>query len=139
MNLLCCPFCTSMPAVEMAEIENGAGQVVTAYVICDACIAHGPEADTVELAAEFWNKAHRAPAQQTRTLTLLSPSNLPMENDPDVLLVARAIAERGIGRYWDDFPETDAFDTDQGDLIEYARAAVEIFRRSAPAVTSTDG
>ena len=78
-------------------------------------------------------------AQGTPTLTLLSPSNLPMENDPDVLQVARAIAERGIGRYWDDFPETDAFDTDQGDLIEYARAAVEIFRRSAPAVTSTDG
>jgi hypothetical protein len=62
-----------------------------------------------------------------------------MENDPDVLQVARAIAERGIGRYWDDFPETDAFGTDQGDLIEYARAAVEIFRRSARPVDDAQG
>lgn len=77
-------------------------------------------------------------AQTAPVLTLLSPSDLPMESDPDVLQVARAIAERGIGRYWDDFPETDAFDTDQGDLIEYARAAVEIFRRTALSDTSTD-
>ena len=53
---------------------------------------------------------------------------IPAEDDPDVLMVARAIAERGIGRWWDDFAKTDAFDIDQGDLIEYARAAVEAMR-----------
>lgn len=90
----------------------------------------GQCARCVELAAEV--DALKRHAQRAPTLTLLSPSNLPMEDDPDVLQVARAIAERGVGRYWDDFPETDAFDTDQGDLIEYARAAVEIFRRTAP-------
>jgi hypothetical protein len=45
--------------------------------------------------------------------------------EPDVVeRVARAIAERGFGRPWDDFNEVDAFDTDQCDLLEYARAAI---------------
>jgi hypothetical protein len=43
----------------------------------------------------------------------------------DVLTAARAIAEKGFGRPWDDFLETNAHDTDQSDLINYARAALE--------------
>lgn len=37
---------------------------------------------------------------------------------------ARAIATDGFGRPWDDFLELNAFDTDQSDLLEYARAAL---------------
>jgi hypothetical protein len=39
--------------------------------------------------------------------------------------IARAIAENGFGRPWDDFLPVNAHDTDQGDLIEYAQAAVD--------------
>lgn len=39
--------------------------------------------------------------------------------------VARAIAQQGFGRPWDDFYQCDARDTDQNDLIEYAQAALE--------------
>ncbi len=42
--------------------------------------------------------------------------------------VARAIAQNGFGRPWDDFEETNALDTDQSDLLDYARAAIEAMR-----------
>ena len=38
--------------------------------------------------------------------------------------VARAIAQNGFGRDWDDFLPVNANDTDQGDLMEYAQAAI---------------
>lgn len=50
------------------------------------------------------------------------------ENDPDVLIAARAIAEHGIGRPWDDFLPVNVYDIDHGDLIEYGRAAVAALR-----------
>lgn len=50
------------------------------------------------------------------------------EDDPDVLLAARAIAEHGVGRPWGDFLPTNAYDIDHGDLIEYGRAAVAALR-----------
>jgi hypothetical protein len=53
------------------------------------------------------------------------------EDDPDVLTAARAIAEHGFGRPWDDFHVSNAFDTDQNDLIEYGRAAVSALRSRA--------
>ncbi len=59
MNLLCCPFCTSMSGVTMIEFTNGEGKTEGAYVECDACLAHGPECETVERAAQFWNEASR--------------------------------------------------------------------------------
>lgn len=45
------------------------------------------------------------------------------EDDPLIAGTAAAIAEHGFGRTWSDFHPTNAYDTDQGDLIEYARAA----------------
>jgi hypothetical protein len=54
------------------------------------------------------------------------------EDDPQVVLVAHAIAEHGIGRPWNDFLPTNAYDVDHGDLIEYARAAVAAYRASPP-------
>lgn len=48
----------------------------------------------------------------------------------DVMTVARAIAEKGFGRSWDDFMPTNAHDTDQSDLIGYARAAVAALAQS---------
>jgi hypothetical protein len=60
------------------------------------------------------------------------------EDDPDVLTAARAIAEHGFGRPWDDFHVSNAFDTDQNDLIEYGRAAVSALRsRALPQTPST--
>lgn len=50
------------------------------------------------------------------------------DEDPDVMIAARAIAEHGFGRNWDDFHSCDASQTDQGDLIEYGRAAVTALR-----------
>ena len=40
--------------------------------------------------------------------------------------VARAIAQNGFGRDWDDFLPVNAHDTDRGDLMEYARAAIAV-------------
>jgi hypothetical protein len=54
----------------------------------------------------------------------------------EVMLMARAIAENGFGRSWDDFHPVDAHGTDQGDLIEYAQAAVAAL--TAPAVSGDD-
>lgn len=59
------------------------------------------------------------------------------EDDPEVELVAHAIAEHGIGRPWDDFLPTNAYDTDHGDLIEYARAAVAALRTRASLSSTT--
>jgi len=56
--------------------------------------------------------------------------------DEDVLVVARAIAENGFGRPWDDFEEVNAHDTDQGDLIAYAIAAMAAM--TTPALPSND-
>lgn len=44
--------------------------------------------------------------------------------EADIERVARAIAEQGFGRPWDDFLEVNAFDTDQSDLKDYALAAL---------------
>lgn len=38
--------------------------------------------------------------------------------------VARAIAQNGFGRDWDDFLPINAHDTDQSDLLDYAVAAI---------------
>jgi len=46
------------------------------------------------------------------------------EPSSEVMTIARAIAEKGFGRSWDDFLPINAHDTDHGDLIEYARAAI---------------
>ena len=64
------------------------------------------------------------------------------EDDPDVLLAARAIAEHGVGRPWDDFLPVNAYDIDHGDLIEYGRAAVAALRakaKEAPETICVDG
>jgi hypothetical protein len=53
------------------------------------------------------------------------------EDDTDVVLVAHAIAEHGIGRQWDDFLPSNAYDIDHSDLTEYARAAVAALRAKA--------
>ena len=45
-------------------------------------------------------------------------------DDPLVERVAKAIAEQGFGRNWDDFMEINSEDTDQSDLQDYARAAI---------------
>lgn len=45
---------------------------------------------------------------------------------------AKAIAENGFGRPWDDFLPLNAHDTDQGDLIEYAQAAVDFLSAVPP-------
>jgi len=54
------------------------------------------------------------------------------EHDPDVVIAARAIAENGVGRPWDDFEPVNAYDIDQSDLIEYGRAAVAALRAAHP-------
>lgn len=59
------------------------------------------------------------------------------EDDPDVMIVAKAIAENGIGRPWDDFLPVNAYDFDHGDLIEYGRAAVAAMRTTSPIPTIT--
>lgn len=46
------------------------------------------------------------------------------EDDPVVLAVARGIAEHGFARPWDDFLPLNVHDTDQSDLIDYAKAAI---------------
>lgn len=46
------------------------------------------------------------------------------DEHPLVEHVARAIASNGFGRQWNDFLPINAFDTDQGDLKEYATAAL---------------
>lgn len=53
------------------------------------------------------------------------------EDDPEVVIAARAIAANGFGRSWDDFLPTNAHDIDQSDLIEWARAAVAGLRAAA--------
>lgn len=55
------------------------------------------------------------------------------EDDPDVITAARAIAEHGIGRPWDDFLPVNAYDVDHGDLVEYGRAAVAALRAAKSA------
>lgn len=49
-----------------------------------------------------------------------------IDDEDDALIeeVAKAIALHGFGRPWDDFEEVNAYDTDHGDLREYARAAI---------------
>ena len=42
----------------------------------------------------------------------------------EIRAVAKAIAENGFGRDWDDFPIMSIEETDQGDLEEYAIAAI---------------
>lgn len=60
------------------------------------------------------------------------------EDDPDVVLVAHAIAEHGVGRSWNDFLPVNIYDLDHGDLTEYARAAVAAYRakHGTPPATS---
>ncbi len=53
------------------------------------------------------------------------------EDDSDVIRAAHAIAEHGIGRPWNDFLPTNAYDVDHGDLIEYGRAAVAALRAAS--------
>ncbi len=60
------------------------------------------------------------------------------EDDPDVMIVAKAIAENGIGRPWDDFLQVNVSDFDHGDLIEYGRAAVAAMRTTSPVPALTD-
>ncbi|MBN8241741.1 hypothetical protein JF546_01795 [Nitratireductor aquimarinus] len=60
------------------------------------------------------------------------------EDDPDVMIVAKAIAENGIGRPWDDFLPVNISDFDHGDLIEYGRAAVAAMRSTSPSPALTD-
>ncbi|WMT85618.1 hypothetical protein NO932_11830 [Pelagibacterium sp. 26DY04] len=55
------------------------------------------------------------------------------EDDPRVMIAAKAIAEHGIGRKWDDFEPVNAYDFDHGDLIEYGRAAVAALSAIEPA------
>lgn len=59
------------------------------------------------------------------------------EEDDHVLVVAKAIAEEGFGRPWDDFLPINAFDTDQADLKDYARAAVAAFRSALHPIAGT--
>jgi hypothetical protein len=56
-----------------------------------------------------------------------------------VEIVARAIAEKGFGRSWDDFEEVNAYDTDQCDLLAYARAAIEAMREPTEAMHEAGG
>ncbi len=76
--------------------------------------------------------SHPSPAATVETVEV-------EEDDPDVLIVARAIAEHGFGRPWDDFHACDASDTDQGDLLEYGRAAVTALRARTCSSAATDG
>lgn len=50
---------------------------------------------------------------------------VPRSSAASVEAVARAIAQNGFGRPWDDFLPINAHDTDQSDLIEYAQAALD--------------
>lgn len=59
------------------------------------------------------------------------------EEDDHVLVVAKAIAEEGFGRPWDDFLPINAFDTDQADLKDYARAAVAALRSALHPIADT--
>lgn len=56
----------------------------------------------------------------------------------EVERVARVIAEKGVGRPWNDFQATNAHDLDQSDLLAYAQAALTaITAPQAPAVDDT--
>lgn len=46
--------------------------------------------------------------------------------DELVEITAKAVAEDGFGRPWDDFLRVNVEDTDHGDLEEYARAALTV-------------
>lgn len=46
------------------------------------------------------------------------------EDDPTVVAVARGIAEHGFARPWNDFLPLNVHDTDQSDLVDYAKAAI---------------
>lgn len=52
--------------------------------------------------------------------------------------VAKAIAENGFGRSWEDFHETCVSDTDKDDLREYAKAAIDAIPNSTIPDTSAD-
>jgi hypothetical protein len=113
--------------------DTPAGEVDAMLVACKAFDGIGAERgshlyDCVEAAIRAYLAASPAPV----TFDDVS------EDDPDVLLVARAIAEHGIGRRWDDFLPVNAHDVDHGDLIEYGRAAVAAMRAASPAPVAGD-
>lgn len=83
-----------------------------------------------QYAAELGKQIDELEAENARLLASKAPWDDVAEDDPQVVLVAHAIAERGIGRPWNDFLPTNAYDVDHGDLIEYARAAVAAYRAS---------
>ncbi len=83
-----------------------------------------PEDGIAETLAKVAIAALRAPAHSSDAIERLDVT----DDDPLVVLVAHAIAEHGIGRPWDDFLPVNVHDVDQGDLIEYGRAAVAALR-----------
>ncbi|MCA6108073.1 hypothetical protein [Bradyrhizobium cenepequi] len=82
--------------------------------------------DAVYIAETIENSLREAFEAGKRAATPVWPDVA--EDDPEVLIAARAIAEHGIGRPWDDFKAVDAYGVDHGDLIEYGRAAVAALR-----------
>lgn len=55
LKLIPCPFCTCK-AVELETVEDGDGTLLCAHVECPACLARGPQEDTIQNAVDFWNE-----------------------------------------------------------------------------------
>lgn len=60
IDLKPCPFCTCTQSVQLETIEGGDGKLECAQVVCDACLAKGPEEPTKLRAIQIWNEAPRA-------------------------------------------------------------------------------
>ncbi|SHJ72246.1 hypothetical protein SAMN05444159_1320 [Bradyrhizobium lablabi] len=136
---------TVAKVLDIIEKAQAAG-VAQAPLDCDTLASAIYSADDLYLSPDQSRRAAEAAIRffggaQASAPDPLKAMGLPWEDvaedDPDVILAAHAIAEHGIGRQWDDFLPTNAYDVDQGDLIEYARAAVAALRAKVSPVPST--
>lgn len=100
-----------------------------------ACLVEGDELDTIlreRIPLLIPQNQEVEPAPQPTRAAPVAAGDEDEALETLIENVAKGIAKNGFGREWDDFSQIGALDTDQGDLMDYARAAIEAYQSSAP-------